>query len=330
MAKTDIGIDLGSSNIVVYMRNKGVVISEPSMVAYDKDSDKILAFGEEAARLVERASGNIVGIRPLKNGVISDYSVTEKLLRHFLIQVIGRRAFLKPRLALSLPGGVTPVEKRACEEAAYQAGARDVTVVEESVAAAIGSGIDITKPVGNMVVDIGGATTKAAVISLGAPVIHSFLRLGSDNISTAITRYIRRTHGVFIGEGTAEKIKIEIGTVFKRTGIRTMQVTGRDVKAGVPKTFRITSDEIRMASGEVATEIVDSVYTLLEKTPPELAADIVERGIVLSGGGASIDGIEELIEERTGISAMTADNPMDCVAIGTGLYNEKMELLRMS
>ena len=222
MPKTDIGIDLGSSNIVVYMRNKGVVISEPSMVAYDKDSDKVLAYGEEAAKLVERTSGNIVGIRPLKNGVISDYSVMEKMLRFFLMRAIGRRAFIKPRLSLSLPGGVTAVERRACFEAAYQAGAREVTMARESVAAAIGSGIDILKPVGNMIVDIGGATTKTAVISLGAPVVENALRVGSDNISVAIARYVRRMHGLYIGESLAESVKKEVGTVCERSGIRTM------------------------------------------------------------------------------------------------------------
>ncbi len=327
MAATDIGIDLGSSNITVFARGRGVIICEPSVVAYDKDNDRILAYGDEARHLIDRTQGNIVAIRPLKNGVISDYSVTEKMLGHFIKRAIGRRALRKPLITICVPSGVTAVEKRAVEEAAYQAGARGVTIAEETVAAAIGAGIDITKPVGNMIVDIGGATTDTAIISLGAPVILSTLHVGGDHFNEAITRYVRRNHSLFIGEQQAEDIKIRIGTVCKWPRVEEMQVTGRNVITGNSRTISLTSDEIRGAIIETATEIVESVHGVLEKTPPELASDIVGRGIVLTGGGARLDGMEELVSDRTGINVMTAENPELAVAEGTGVYNEKLEQL---
>ena len=313
MPATDIGIDLGSSNVVIYAKQKGITILEPSVVAYDKDTEKILAYGEEAQRLIDRTQGNIVAIRPLRNGVISDYRMTELLLKHFIQKALGRRAFRKPYISICVPSGVTEVEKRAVEEASYQAGARDVTIVEETVAAAIGAGIDITKPVGNLVVDIGGATTKCAVISLGAPVVLQTLRIGGDTFSEAIVRYVRRNHNLFIGEGQAEAIKIKIGTVYPKPNSESMQISGRN--------------EVRQACGEAANEIVEVVHGVLEKTPPELSQDIVERGIILTGGGALLDGFEEMIEERTGINAMTAEHPECAVAEGTGLYNEKIAML---
>ncbi len=327
MPVTDIGIDMGSSNTVVYTKGKGIVMSEPTVVAYDKDADKILAFGEEARQLIERTPGTVVAIRPLKAGVISDYSVTERLLRHFIQRALGRRAFRKPYISICVPSGVTEVEKRAVEEAAYQAGAREVTIVAETVAAAIGAGIDITKPVGNLIADIGAATTDVAVISLGAPVILSTVRVGGDTFSEAIARYVRRNHSLFIGEGLAEEIKIRIGTVTSRPNSESMQITGRNVITGLPRTISITSEEVRQACGESATEIVETIHGVLEKTPPELSADIVERGIVLTGGGARLTGFEELIEDRTGINAMTAENPEYAVAEGCGLYTEKIEQL---
>ncbi|HUM82673.1 MAG TPA: rod shape-determining protein [Lachnospiraceae bacterium] len=330
MPVTDIGIDLGSSNILVYSRGKGIVIREPSVAAYDKDNDKIVAFGEEARQMIEHTQGNIVAIRPLKSGVISDYSVTEQLLRHFIQKTMGRRAYRKPYISICVPSGVTEVERRAVEEAAYQAGAREVTIVDESVAAAIGAGIDITKPVGNMIVDIGGGTTDIAVISLGAPVVLTTIRVGGDNFDEAITRYLRRSHSLFIGEMQAENIKIKIGTACKRPNPESMQVTGRNVITGLPKTISINAEEVRQAISDSTTEIVEAVHGVLEKTPPELAADISERGIVLTGGGALLDGFETMIEERTGINVMTAENPGNAVVIGTGLYTEKMdELSRM-
>ena len=327
MPATDIGIDLGSSNVVIYAKQKGITILEPSVVAYDKDTEKILAYGEEAQRLIDRTQGNIVAIRPLRNGVISDYRMTELLLKHFIQKALGRRAFRKPYISICVPSGVTEVEKRAVEEASYQAGARDVTIVEETVAAAIGAGIDITKPVGNLVVDIGGATTKCVVISLGAPVVLQTLRIGGDTFSEAIVRYVRRNHNLFIGEGQAEAIKIKIGTVYPKPNSESMQISGRNVITGLPRTISITSDEVRQACGEAANEIVEVVHGVLEKTPPELSQDIVERGIILTGGGALLDGFEEMIEERTGINAMTAEHPECAVAEGTGLYNEKIAML---
>ena len=302
MPVTDIGIDMGSSNTVVYTKGKGIVINEPTVVAYDKDTDKILAFGEEARQLIERTPGNVVAIRPLKAGVISDYSVTERLLKHFIQRALGRRAFRKPYISICVPSGVTEVEKRAVEEAAFQAGARDVTIVAETVAAAIGA-------------------------SLGAPVILSTVRVGGDTFSEAIARYVRRNHSLFIGEGLAEEIKIKIGTVTSRPNSESMQITGRNVITGLPRTISITSEEVRQACGEAATEIVETIHGVLEKTPPELSADIVERGIVLTGGGARLEGFEELIEDRTGINAMTAENPECAVAEGCGLYTEKIEQL---
>ena len=310
MPATDIGIDLGSSNVVIYAKQKGITILEPSVVAYDKDTEKILAYGEEAQRLIDRTQGNIVAIRPLRNGVISDYRLTELLLKHFIQKALGRRAFRKPYISICVPSGVTEVEKRAVEEASYQAGARDVTIVEETVAAAIGAGIDITKPVGNLVVDIGGATTKCAVISLGAPVVLQTLRIGGDTFSEAIVRYVRRNHNLF-----------------PKPNSESMQISGRNVITGLPRTISITSDEVRQACGEAANEIVEVVHGVLEKTPPELSQDIVERGIILTGGGALLDGFEEMIEERTGINAMTAEHPECAVAEGTGLYNEKIAML---
>jgi rod shape-determining protein MreB len=327
MAFTDIGIDLGSSNIVVWSRGRGVVIKEPSMVAYDKENDKIVAYGEEARQMVARTTGDIVAIRPLKAGVISDYSVTEKMLRHFILLTLGRRAIRKPYISICIPSGVTEVERRAVEEAAYQSGARDVEVVQETVAAAIGAGIDITKPVGNLVVDIGGGTTDIAVISIGAPVIETTIKTAGDMMREMITRYIRRYHSLFVDVTTAEEIKIRIGSAYKRPQSSTMQVSGRNVLTGLPKTISLTSDEVREALREPVTEIADAVHGVLEKTPPELAADIADRGIVLTGGGALLDGLTELIEERTNINTMVAENPADCVAIGTGRYLELMDQL---
>lgn len=327
MVYTDIGIDLGSSNIVVWTAEKGVIIREPSMVAYDKENDKIIAYGEEAQQLVSRTTGDIVAIRPLKNGTISDYSVTEKMLRHFISMALGRRRFKKPYISICIPSRVTQVERRAVEEAAYQSGARDVTMVETTVAAAIGAGIDITKPVGSLIVDIGGGTTDIAVISIGAPVLSTTLKSAGGVFNENITRYIRRYHSLFVDESIAEEIKVRIGSAYKRPQSSAMQVSGRNVLTGLPRTISISSDEIREALADSVSEIADGVHGILEKTPPELAADIASRGIVLTGGGALLDGLTELIEERTGINTMVAENPGDCVAIGCGRYVELMDTL---
>ncbi len=327
MAFTDIGIDMGTSDIVIWHRGKGVIIHEPSIVAFDKERDRIVAFGEEARQLVDRNQANVVAIRPFKAGSISDYQVTEKMLRYYIQAAIGRHMIRKPYISLCIPSGVTAVEKRAVEEATYQAGARDVVIVEETVAAAIGAGIDITKPVGNLVVDIGGGTTDIAVISLGSPVIKTSLKSAGSQMNEQIIRAIRRDHNLFMNNAQVEDIKIRVGTAFKRPKTETMQVSGRNVLTGLTKTVTVTSEEIREAIQETTSKIADAVHGVLEKTPPELAADITTRGIVLTGGGALLDGLTELLEERTGINTMVAENPSECVAIGTGLYCELMDTL---
>ena len=327
MPATDIGIDLGTSNIAIWYRGKGIIVHEPTMVAYDKENDKIIAYGEEARQLVSRAQGSIVAVRPFKAGTISDYSVTEKLMWHYIQVAMGRQMFRKPYISICMPSGVTEVERRAVEEAAYQSGAREVTIVEGTVAAAIGAGIDITKPVGNLIVDVGGGTTDVAVISLGAPVISSSIKVAGAVFNEMIARSIRRNHSLFIGNEQVETVKIRIGTCFKRPKGEAMQVSGRNVMTGLPKTVSVTSQEIREALHDPTSRIADTVHSVLEKTPPELAADITTRGIVFTGGGALLDGLTELIEDRTGINVMIAENPADCVAVGAGNYVELMDRL---
>ena len=324
-AVTDIGIDLGTASILVYAKRKGIVLKEPSVVAYDKDADKVRAIGEEARQMIGRTPGNIMAIRPLRQGVISDYVITEKMLRYFISKAMGRKAFRKPRISICVPSGVTEVERRAVEEATYQAGARDVTIIEEPIAAAIGAGVDITKPCGNMIVDIGGGTTDIAVISLGGTVVSASIRVAGDNFNEAIIRYVRKNHKLFIGEQTAEAVKLRIGTAYKRLEEKTMEIKGRNVVTGLPKAVTLTSAEICEALRETVSQIVESVHNVLEKTPPELAADVSERGIILTGGGALLDGLEEVIQEKTGINTATAENPEMAVVIGTGKYVELMD-----
>ena len=327
MAAVDIGIDLGTTSILVYAKGKGIVLKEPSVVAYDKDADRIRAIGEEARQMIGRTPGNITAIRPLRQGVISDYLVTERMLKYFIQKAMGRRAFRKPRINICIPSGVTEVEKKAVEEATYQAGAKEVTLIEEPVAAAIGAGIDITLPFGNLIVDIGGGTTDIAVISLGDTVVSSSLKVAGNDFDQAIIRYVRRVHNLFIGEQTAEAVKIRIGGAYPRPQTDTMEVKGRNVITGLPKTVTLTSEEVREALKETTAQIVEAIHGVLETTPPELAADIAERGIILTGGGSLLEGLEELIEETTGINTMTAENPAHAVAEGTGRYNEIMEKL---
>ena len=322
MPATDIGIDLGTSSILVYATGKGIVLKEPSVVAYDKDTEKIKAIGEEARQMIGRTPGNVVAIRPLRQGVISDYDITEKMLKYFISKAIGRRAFRKPRISICVPSGVTEVEKKAVEEATYQAGAREVHLIEEPIAAAIGSGIDILRPCGNMVVDIGGGTSDIAVISLGGTVVSASVKVAGDNFDEAIMRHVRKNHNLFIGERTAEDIKIQIGMACERPELMTLEIKGRNVITGLPKSVTLTSEEIRQAMYDCTSQIVDAVHGVLEKTPPELAADVVDRGIVLTGGGALLGGIENLIEQKTGINTMTAQEPMLAVAVGTGKYAE--------
>ena len=322
MQYTDIGIDLGTASILVYVRGKGVVLKEPSVVAFDKDTNKIKAIGEDARLMIGRTPGNIVPVRPLRQGVISDYTVTEKMMKYFIQKAIGKRMFRKPRIAVCVPSGVTEVEKKAVEDATYQAGAREVAIIEEPIAAAIGAGIDISKPQGNMIVDIGGGTTDVAVISLGGTVESASIKIAGDDFDEAIVRYMRKKYNLLVGDRTAEDIKINIGTAFKRADVEYMDVRGRNLVTGLPETIRVSSDETQEALKETTTQILDTICAVLEKTPPELAGDIVDRGIVLTGGGSMLRGLEELIEERTHINTMTADEPMTCVAIGTGRYIE--------
>ncbi len=322
MLSTDIGIDLGTASILVYVRGKGVVLKEPSVVAFDRDTNKIKAIGEEARLMIGRTPGNIVAVRPLRQGVISDYTVTEKMLKHFIRKALGKRTFKKPRISVCVPSGVTEVEKKAVEDATYQVGAREVAIIEEPIAAAIGAGIDISKPCGNMTVDIGGGTTDIAVISLGGTVVSTSIKIAGDDFDEAIVRYMRKKHNLLIGERTAEEIKIKIGSAYRRPEVATLDVRGRNLVTGLPKTITVTSEETEEALKETTSQIVEAVHSVLEKTPPELAADIADRGIVLTGGGCLLQGLEELIEEKTGINTMTAEDPMTAVAIGTGKFIE--------
>ena len=322
-AGTDIGIDLGTASVLVYVKGKGVVLKEPSVVAFDRNTNKIKAIGEEARLMLGRTPGNIVAVRPLRQGVISDYTVTEKMLSYFISRTVGKSLFgRKPRISVCVPSGATEVDKKAVEDATYQAGVREVSIIEEPVAAAIGAGIDIAKPCGNMIVDIGGGTADIAVISLGGVVVSNSIKVAGDDFDEAIVRFMRKKHNLLIGERTAEEIKINVGTVYKRPENLTMDVRGRNLVTGLPKTVTVTSEETEEALREPAYQIVDAVHNVLERTPPELAADISDRGIVLTGGGSLIQGLEELIEEKTGINTMTAEDPLTAVAIGTGKYIE--------
>ena len=321
MISTDIGIDLGTASILVYIKGKGVVLKEPSVVAFDRDTNKIKAIGEEARLMLGRTPGNIVAVRPLRQGVISDYTVTEKMLKYFIQKALGKKMLKKPRISVCVPSGVTEVEKKAVEDATYQAGAREVAIIEEPIAAAIGAGIDISRPCGNMIVDIGG-TTDIAVISLGGTVVSTSIKIAGDDFDEAIVRYMRKKHNLLIGERTAEDIKIKIGSAFPRAEVVSMDIRGRNLVTGLPKTVTVTSAETEEALKEATSQIVEAIHSVLEKTPPELAADIADRGMVLTGGGSLLQGLEELIEEKTGINTMTAEDPMTAVAIGTGKFIE--------
>ena len=322
MLGSDIGIDLGTASVLVYIKGKGVVLKEPSVVAIDRDTKKVKAIGEEARFMLGRTPGNIMAIRPLRQGVISDYDVTEKMMKYFIQKAGGKRFFRKPRISVCIPSAATEVEKRAVEEATYNAGAREVAIIEEPIAAAIGAGIDISKPCGNMIVDIGGGTSDVAVISLGGSVVSASVKIAGDDFDDAIIKYMRKKHSLLIGEMTAEEIKIKIGSAFKRPELVTLDVRGRNLLTGLPNTITVTSDETLEALELPCKQIVDSVHQVLEKTPPELAADIADRGIVLTGGGALLWGMEQLLEAKTGINTVTAENPMSCVAIGTGKFVE--------
>ena len=324
MPASDIGIDLGTRNSLVYSTGKGLVLKEPSVVIYDKTTEKIRAIGEEARQMAGHANSNMEVIRPIRQGVIVDFNVMETMLKYFIAKAMGRRAFRKPRISICVPSAITEIERRAVEEATYQAGAREVFLVEEPIAAAIGAGVDITKPFGNLIVDIGGGTTDIAVISLGGVVASSSVKVAGDTFDQAIMNYVRQNHSLFVGEETAENIKITIGTAIEEANPQVMEVKGRNVLTGLPKTVKLTSEEIRSALKDATGQIVEAVHSVLEKTPPELAADIVDRGIVLTGGGALLKGMDTLIEQKTGVTTLTVQDAMHVVAVGTGKYAEIM------
>ena len=322
----DIGIDLGTATVIAYVKGKGIVLREPSVVAVDKDTGDVLAVGKEARRMLGRTPGNIVATRPLREGVISNYTVTEKMLKYFINKVCGKFIFA-PRIMICIPSQVTEVEKRAVIDAASQAGARKVYLIEEPIAAAIGAGIDISKPCGNMIVDIGGGTTDIAVISLGGSVVSTSLKVAGDKLDEAIVKYIKRKHNIMIGERTAEDLKINIGCVYPKIQDVEMDIRGRDLSTGLPKTITVYSSEMLEALIEPAMMIVDAVHSVLERTPPELAADISDRGIYMTGGGCLVDGLDKLLQEKTGINVMIAEDAISCVALGTGKALDNLDAL---
>ena len=322
----DIGIDLGTATVLAFVKGKGIVLREPSVVAVDNLTGEVLAVGEEARRMLGRTPGNIVATRPLKDGVISDYTVTEKMLKYFINKICGRTIF-SPRIMICIPSQVTEVEKKAVIDAAAQAGARKVYLIEEPIAAAIGAGIDISKPCGNMVVDIGGGTTDVAVISLGGSVVSTSLKVAGDKFDEAVVKYIKKKHNIIIGERTAEDLKINIGCVFPKIQDVEMDIRGRDLTSGLPKTITIHSSEMLEALIEPAMQVVDAVHSVLERTPPELTADISDKGIYMTGGGSLVDGLDKLLQEKTGINVMIANDTVSCVALGTGKALENLDIL---
>jgi rod shape-determining protein MreB len=327
MVGSDIGIDLGTANVLVYIKGKGVVLREPSVVAFDRDTNKIKAIGEDARLMLGRTPGNIVAVRPLRQGVISDYTVTEKMLRYFIQKACGKTRFRKPRISVCVPSGVTEVEKKAVEDATYEAGAREVAIIEEPIAAAIGAGIDISRPCGNMIVDIGGGTADIAVISLGGTVVSTSIKVAGDDFDEAIVRYMRKTHNLLIGERTAEQIKIEIGSAYALDPEMTMEIKGRNLVDGLPKNIVVHSEDVREALLECLVKITSAIKETLERTPPELSADIIDRGITLTGGGALLRGLDQLIQSETGIDVHIAEDPLDCVAKGAGAVLDHVDVL---
>lgn len=323
----DIGIDLGTASVLVYIKGKGVVTKEPSVVAVDKNTNKLYAVGEEAQRMLGRTPGNIVAIRPLRDGVISDYNTTERMIKYFLNKVT-KKSIFKPRVIICVPSGVTEVEERAVIDAGIQAGASKVHLIEEPLAAAIGVGIDIAQPYGSMIVDMGGGTTDVAVISLGGIVTSESIKIAGDKFDEAIVRYIRKKYNVLIGERTAEELKIKIGCVYKRESEVSMDIRGRSLVSGLPKTITVYSSEMLEALSEASASIVEAVRAVLEKTPPELIGDISARGIVLTGGGSLVYGMDKLIQSETGIKTVVADDAESCVALGTGKALDNISILQ--
>ncbi len=322
----DIGIDLGTANTLVFIKGKGIIVREPSVVAIERVSNKVLAVGAEAKRMVGRTPGNIVATRPMRDGVIADFDITESMLKYFIGKANAKSGLRKPRVIVGVPSGVTEVEERAVEEATMQAGAREVHLVEEPMAAAIGVGLPVEEPTGSMIVDIGGGTTDVAIISLGGIVTSRNLRIAGDELDESIINYIKREYNLMIGERTSEEIKITIGSAYPKAKEETMEIRGRDLMTGLPKTLKISSTEIMEAMKECIASIIDAIKSTLEKTPPELAADIMDKGIMLAGGGALLDGMDKLVKQETGMPVEIAESPLDCVALGTGKILEEVNL----
>src|SRR3989440_7870341 len=324
----DMAVDVGTANTVVYVRGRGTVLNEPSVVAINTKTGAILAVGSEAKRMIGRTPGHILAIRQLKDGVIADFDITEKMLRYFIQKVHQRKFLAKPRIVVCVPSGITGVEQRAVEEASYSAGARAAYIIEEPMAAAIGAGLPIHEPTGNMIVDIGGGTTEVAVISLGGVVTSSSVRVGGDELDEAIIQYVKKEYAVALGERTAEAIKLAIGSAFPVAEDMIAEIKGRDLVSGLPKTIHVTAEEVRKAIEEPVNSIIDAIKNTLDRTPPELAADIMEKGIVLTGGGALLRGLDERLKHETGMPVHIADNPLSSVAIGSGKCLEEFEVLQ--
>jgi len=317
---SDIGIDLGTCNTIIYIRNRGIVLNEPSVVAVERGTKKIVAVGADAKRMLWKTPGNIIAIRPMRDGVIADLESTEKMIRYFISRALPRYRFIKPRIVVGIPSCITEVERRAVEESAYKAGAREVIVIEESRAAAIGANIPINEPAGHMICDIGGGTTEISVISLGGMVVTNAIRLGGDEFDEAIIKYVKAVNNLIIGQQMAEHLKIEIGNAVPDKNIEEIEVKGTNAANGLPQRFKIGSDQIREALRDPINQIIDNIKSTLGQTPPELAADIVERGIVMTGGGSLLKGFDKLIAAETGVPVFIAEHPMDCVALGAGKY----------
>ena len=328
LLSSDIGIDLGTANTLVFVKDQGIVLREPSVVAVQAGTNKVLAVGNEAKRMLGRTPGNIVAIRPLKDGVIADFEITEAMLAHLISKAHGGRRMVRPRVVIAVPSGITEVEKRAVKDSATHAGAREVYLIEEPMAAAIGVGLPIQEAAGNMIIDIGGGTTEVALISLAGIVFSRSVRVAGDELDEAIVQYLKRNFNVAIGERTAEDIKIKLGSAIKLPKETSMEVKGRDLVAGLPKTITLTSQEVREALAEPLNSIVDAVRTTLERCPPELASDLVDRGMVLAGGGALLRGLDQLLRDETGLPVHIADDPLSAVAEGTGRVLSEIEVLR--
>ncbi|MEO6487387.1 MAG: rod shape-determining protein [Thermoanaerobaculia bacterium] len=328
MFSNDLAIDLGTANTLVYAKNKGIVVREPSIVAVNKINNNVEAVGQEAKEMLGRTPGNIVAIRPMKDGVIADFEVTEKMIKHFIKKAHGRSYLVKPRIVISVPSEITQVEKRAVKDSAFRAGATEVYLIEQAMAAAIGAGLPITDPTGNMIVDIGGGTTDVAVISLAGIVYSRSVRVAGNEMDDAIIQYIKRKYNLLIGERTAEQIKMEIGSAFPLEEEMTMEIKGRDLVEGVPKTLVVSDEEIREALSETVATIVEAVRVALERTPPELSADIMDKGIIIAGGGSMLKNLDKRLREETGLPVTLAEDPLACVVLGTGQMLTDFNLLR--